>query len=81
MLRSSRTTSDERLSRKKEAAQQQQQQGNGADEQLQRMISDPGIFQHQRWESHEKELMNFTVEEYDVGASLHVIQLAIQPYQ
>jgi hypothetical protein len=25
--------------------------------------------------------MNFAAEEYDAGASLHVIQLASQPYQ
>jgi hypothetical protein len=43
------------------------------------MIWDPGGFQHQRWESHEQELMNFSAEEYDAGASLHVSQPASQP--
>jgi hypothetical protein len=58
MIRSARSASEEGLSKKKEAAQQQkQQQGDGADEQLQRMIWDPGGFQQLRWEAHEKELM------------------------
>jgi hypothetical protein len=84
MLRSAETASKEQLSRKEEAivaAARKQQQGNGADEQLQRMILDPGGFQHQRWEAHEQELMNFAAEEYDVGESLHVIQPANQPCQ
>jgi hypothetical protein len=54
MIRSARTASEERLSKKKEATQQQ---GDGADEQLQRMIWDPGRFQQLRWEAHEQELM------------------------
>jgi hypothetical protein len=47
MLRSAETASEERLSRREAAAaaaQKQQQQQNGADEQLQRMIWDPGGF-------------------------------------
>jgi hypothetical protein len=40
------------------------------------MIWDPGGFQHQRWEAHEQELMNFAAEEFDAGASLHVSQPA-----
>jgi hypothetical protein len=84
MLRSVETASKEQLSRKEEAPaaaawKQQQQQGDGADEQLQRMIWDPRGFQHQRWEAHEKDLMNFVAEEYDAGASLHVNQPASQP--
>jgi hypothetical protein len=66
------------LSRRKEAAAAA---ADGADEQLQRMIWDPGGFQHLRWEAHEQELMNFAAEEYDAGASLHVSQPASQPRQ
>jgi hypothetical protein len=54
MIQSARTASEDRLSRKKEATQHQ---GDGADEQLQRMIWDPGRFQQLRWEAHEQELM------------------------
>jgi hypothetical protein len=46
------------------------------DEQLQRMIWDPGGFPQLRWEAHEQELMNFAAEEYDAGASLHISQPA-----
>jgi hypothetical protein len=78
MIRSAETTSEEKLSRRKEATtttqKQQQQQGDGADEQLQRFVWDPGGFQQLRWEAHEQELMNFAAEEYDAGASLHVSQ-------
>jgi hypothetical protein len=73
------TVSKERLSSRKEAAaarKQQQQQIDGADEQLQRMIWDPGGFQHRIWEAHEQELMNSAAEEYDAGASLHISQPA-----
>jgi hypothetical protein len=51
MIRLARTASEERLRKKKEATQQQ---GDGADEQLQRMIWDPGRFQQLRWEAHEQ---------------------------
>jgi hypothetical protein len=51
------------------------------DEQLQRMIWDPRGFPQLRWEAHEKELINFSVEEYDSRASLHIIQPASQPCQ
>jgi hypothetical protein len=44
------------------------------DEQLQRMVWDPGGFPPMRWEAHEQELMNFSAEEYDARASLHVSQ-------
>jgi hypothetical protein len=84
MLGSAETASEERLSRREATTattQKQQQQQNGADEQLQRMIWDPGGFQHQRWEAHEQELMNFAAEEFDAGASLHVSQPASQPRQ
>jgi hypothetical protein len=80
MLRSAETASEERLGRREATAkttqQQQQQQQDGADEQLQRMIWDPGGFQHRIWEAHEQELMNFVAEEYDAGASSHVSHLA-----
>jgi hypothetical protein len=78
MLGSAETTSKERLGRREAAAaattvvQKQQQQQDGADEQLQRMIWDPGGFQHQRWEDHEQELMNFSSKEFDAGATLYV---------
>jgi hypothetical protein len=82
MSGSAETSSKERLGRRAEAAtqqKQQQQQEDGADEHLQMMIWDSGGFQHLRWEAHEQELMNFSTEEYDAGASLHVIQPASQP--
>jgi hypothetical protein len=84
MLRSAETASKEKLSRKKKAAAAAEAAttaGDGADEQLQRMIWDPGGFQQLRWEAHEQELMNFAAEEYDAGASLHVSQPASQPRQ
>jgi hypothetical protein len=58
---------------------QQQQQQDGADEQLQKFVWDPGGFPKLREEAHEQELMNFAAEEYDAGASLHVIQPTSQP--
>jgi hypothetical protein len=82
MIRSVETASKEGLGRKEEAAttqKQQQQQGDGADEQLQRFVWDPGGFPQLRVEAHEQELMNFAAEEYDAGASLHVSQPASQP--
>jgi hypothetical protein len=80
MLRSANTTSNEKLCRKEgvaAAAAQKQPQGNGADEQLQRMIWDLGGFPQLIWKAHEKELMNFAAEEFDAGASLHIIQPAM----
>jgi hypothetical protein len=81
MLGSAETASEERLSRREAAAVavRKKHQQNGADEQLQRMIWDPGGFQHQRWEAHEQELMNFVAEEFDAGASLHISQPTSQP--
>jgi hypothetical protein len=84
MLRSAETASEEKAEQKKEEAAAEASSNSkedGADEQLQRMIWDPGGFQHQRWEAHEQELMNFAAEEYDAGASLHVSQPASQPRQ
>jgi hypothetical protein len=43
------------------------------------MIWDLGGFQHQRWEAHEKKLMNFVDQDFDAGASLHINQPANQP--
>jgi hypothetical protein len=40
---------------------------------LQKFVWDPGGFPQLRVEAHEQELMNFAAEEYDAGASLHVI--------
>jgi hypothetical protein len=76
MLRSTETASKERLSRRETTTttkqrKQQQQQSSGAGEQLQRTVWDPGGFQQLGWRAHEQELMNFAVEEYDAGASLH----------
>jgi hypothetical protein len=52
----------------------QQQQGDGVDEQLHKFVQDPEGFPKLRGEYHEQELMNFVVEEYDVGASFHASQ-------
>jgi hypothetical protein len=87
MIRSAETASKEKLGRreasssKQQAEAKQQQQRNGADEQLQKFVWDPGGFPQLRWEAHEQELMNFAAEEYDAGASLHVSQPASQPRQ
>jgi hypothetical protein len=42
---------------------------------------DPRGFPKLRVEAHEQELMNFSTEEYDAGAYLHVIQPTSQPHQ
>jgi hypothetical protein len=83
MLGSTETVSKEKLSRRKEASSSSNAEAataaeDGADEQLQKFVWDPGGFQQLRWEAHEQELMNFVAEEYDVGASLHVSQPASQ---
>jgi hypothetical protein len=60
MIQLAGTASKERLSRREEeaaAAAQKQQQEDGADEQLQSFVWDPGGFPQLRWETHEKELM------------------------
>jgi hypothetical protein len=83
MIESAETASKEKLGREATVASSKQQaaaqQGDGADEQLQKFVWDPGGFQQLRWEAHEQELMNFAAEEYDAGASLHVNQPASQP--
>jgi hypothetical protein len=85
MLGSAETVSKEKLSRRKEAAATAEAEaaatGDGADEQLQKFVWDPGGFPKLREEAHEQELMNFAAEEYDAGASLHVSQPASQPRQ
>jgi ribosomal protein L22 len=72
MIRSTEIVSKEELGRKEVVAvqQKQQQQGDGADEQIQKFVWDPGAFPKPREEAHEKELMNFVAAEYDAGASL-----------
>jgi hypothetical protein len=82
MIRSAETASEEKLSREVEEEEAAaKQQGDGADEQLQKFVWDPGGFPKLREEAHEQELMNFAAEEYDAGASLHVSQPASQPRQ
>jgi hypothetical protein len=75
MIRSEETSSEEQLSRKEATTttqQQQQRRRSGVRRQLQKMIWDRGGFPQLRVEDHEQELMNFAVEEYDAGASLHI---------
>jgi hypothetical protein len=79
MLRSvEETVSEDKMSRRRPVISagkmQQQHRSNGADGHLQRTIWDTGGFQQRCWEAHEKDLMIFAAEEYDVGASLHVIK-------
>jgi hypothetical protein len=61
MIRSAGTASKEKLSREETTTttmqKKQQQQGDGADEQLQIFIWDPGGFPQLRREAHEQELM------------------------
>jgi hypothetical protein len=78
MVESVETSSEEKLSRRSRrssSSSKKQQQGSGA-RRLQTVVWDPGGFQQLRVEAHEQELMNFTAEEYDAGASLHVSQPA-----
>jgi hypothetical protein len=85
MIRSAETASKEKLSRKRSSSNSSSSssnsRGDGADEQLQKFVWDPGGFPQLRVEAHEQELMNFAAEEYDAGASLHVSQPASQPRQ
>jgi hypothetical protein len=79
MIRSAEVVSKGKLSRGEPTIaagqqMQQQQRSDGADGQLQRTVWDPGGFQQPCWEAHEQELMIFSAEEYDAGASLQVIK-------